>query len=49
MAARVVGVSLKMYFTHARTRAYAAALREIAAADPGIRSGATELVLLPTP
>ena len=48
MAARVVGISLKMYFTHARTRAYAAALREIAAADEGVRTGATELVLLPT-
>ncbi len=48
MAARVVGISLKMYFTHARTRAYAAALREVADADEGVSTGRTELVLLPS-
>ncbi len=48
MPTRVIGLSLKMYFTHRRTREFAGALAAIARQDPGVCTGATELVLLPT-
>lgn len=48
MATRVIGMSLKMYFSHQRTREFAAAIARIACEDPGVASGETEFVLLPT-
>ena len=45
---RTVAVSLKMYFTHARTMGYCDALRAIARTEPALLSGATELVVLPS-
>jgi triosephosphate isomerase len=45
---RTVAISLKMYFGHRRTREYCAALAALAARDPDVASGATELVVLPT-
>lgn len=44
----LVGVSLKMYFTHARTLAWAAAVADIAARHPAVRSGAATLFVVPT-
>lgn len=43
-----IGVSLKMYFSHARTLEWAAAVAEIAATHPAVRSGAVELFVIPT-
>ena len=43
-----VAISLKMYFSAARALEYCEQLRTIATADEGIRSGATELVVLPS-
>ncbi len=43
-----VGVSLKMYFSHARTMEYCGALRDIAVGEPELLDGDTELVVLPT-
>ena len=43
-----VAISLKMYFSHARTVDFCRALAALAAADEGVQTGATELVLLPT-
>lgn len=42
-----IGVSLKMYFGHARTRAWCTRVREVASVDPGFRAGLSELVVLP--
>ncbi|WP_017569293.1 triose-phosphate isomerase family protein [Nocardiopsis halotolerans] len=44
----VIGVSLKMYFSHARTLAWCREVDETAGAHPAVRSGAAELVVLPT-
>ncbi|WP_412149048.1 triose-phosphate isomerase family protein [Curtobacterium flaccumfaciens] len=43
-----IGVSLKMYFSHARTLAWAAAVADIARSHPAVRSGAVELFVVPT-
>lgn len=43
-----VGVSLKMYFSHARTLTWAAAVGDIARRHPAVRSGAAELFVIPT-
>ena len=43
-----VGVSLKMYFSHARTLSWAAAVGDIARRHPAVRSGAAELFVIPT-
>jgi triosephosphate isomerase len=43
-----VAISLKMYFSNTRTRAYCAAVAQLAEADDAVRAGGTELVLLPT-
>jgi triosephosphate isomerase len=44
----VIGVSLKMYFGHARTVDWCRAVAEIARAHPAVASGAAELVVLPS-
>ena len=43
-----VAVSLKMYFGHWRAQAYCTALATLAARQPDVVSGASELVVLPT-
>jgi triosephosphate isomerase len=43
-----VAISLKMYFSNARTLEYCRALVAVAARDPGVRSGTTDLIVLPT-
>ncbi|MDP4334039.1 triose-phosphate isomerase family protein [Curtobacterium sp. A7_M15] len=43
-----IGVSLKMYFSHARTLEWTAAVAEIARTHPAVRSGVVELVVIPT-
>jgi triosephosphate isomerase len=43
-----IGVSLKMYFSHARTLEWTAAVAEIARTHAAVRSGAVELVVIPT-
>ncbi|WFR65776.1 triose-phosphate isomerase [Curtobacterium flaccumfaciens] len=43
-----IGVSLKMYFSHARTLEWAAAVADIARIHPAVRSGAVELFVIPT-
>jgi triosephosphate isomerase len=43
-----VAVSLKMYFGVGRAKAYCSALASLAARHPAIRSGATELVVMPS-
>jgi triosephosphate isomerase len=43
-----VGVSLKMYFGHARTLAWAAAVADTARRHPAVTSGAVELFVAPT-
>lgn len=43
-----VAISLKMYFSNARTLDYCRALAALAVADEGVRTGATDLVVLPT-
>jgi len=47
-ARTTVAISLKMYFSHARTLDYCRALAKLATADEGVRSGATDVVVLPT-
>ncbi len=47
-ARTTVAISLKMYFSHARTLDYCRALAALAAADEGVQTGATDLVVLPT-
>lgn len=47
-AGLTLGVSLKMYFGHARTLRWAAEVARLAAAHPALTSGSTELVVLPT-
>lgn len=44
----VVGVSLKMYFGHARTLEWAAAVAEIARHHPAVQGGLVELFVTPT-
>ena len=46
--ARVVAVSLKMYFGHARTMSYCDALAAVARTEPVVGSSAVELVVLPS-
>ncbi len=43
-----IGVSLKMYFGHARTLAWTAAVADVARSHPAVRSGAVELFVVPT-
>lgn len=43
-----IGVSLKMYFTHARTLAWATELAALAERHPAVRSGVVELFAVPT-
>ncbi|GAA3341507.1 triose-phosphate isomerase [Curtobacterium pusillum] len=43
-----VGVSLKMYFSHARTLEWAASVAGIARRHPAVRSGAASLFVVPT-
>jgi triosephosphate isomerase len=43
-----VAISLKMYFSNARTLEYCRSLADLANRDPGVRSGATDLIVLPT-
>lgn len=43
-----IGVSLKMYFGHARTRTWAAAVADIARSHPAVQSGAVDLFVIPT-
>jgi triosephosphate isomerase (TIM) len=43
-----VAISLKMYFTGARTLEYCRSLADLADRDPGVRSGSTDLIVLPT-
>jgi len=43
-----IGVSLKMYFSHARTLEWAAAVADIARTHPAVQSGAVELFVIPT-
>src|SRR5215212_11522949 len=43
-----VAISLKMYFTGARTLKYCRSLADLAERDPGVRSGTTDLIVLPT-
>jgi triosephosphate isomerase len=43
-----IGVSLKMYFSHARTLEWAAAVADIARSHPAVQSGAVELFVIPT-
>ena len=47
-ATTTVAISLKMYFSNARTRDYCAAVAQFAEADDAIKEGRTELVVLPT-
>ncbi|WP_439690546.1 triose-phosphate isomerase family protein [Curtobacterium sp. SP.BCp] len=44
----LVGVSLKTYFSHARTLEWTAAVVETARTHPAVRSGAVELFVVPT-
>jgi len=43
-----IGVSLKMYFTHARTIAWATELAALAERHPAVRQGVVELFAVPT-
>lgn len=43
-----IGVSLKMYFGHARTIAWAEAVADIARTHPAVTSGTVELFVIPT-
>lgn len=43
-----IGVSLKTYFSHARTLTWASAVAEIARRHPAVRSGAVTLFVAPT-
>ncbi|PCN48856.1 triose-phosphate isomerase [Curtobacterium sp. 'Ferrero'] len=44
----LVGVSLKMYFSHARTLDWARRVADIAERHPAVRSGAAELFVVPS-
>ncbi|WP_334173072.1 triose-phosphate isomerase family protein [Sinomonas sp.] len=44
----LVGVSLKMYFSHARTVAWCSAVAELARAHPAVRDGAVKLFVVPS-
>lgn len=44
----LVGVSLKMYFSHARTLAWSREVVHIAERHPAVRSGAAQLFVVPT-
>ncbi len=44
----VIGVSLKMYFGHARTLEWCRAVRRLAEEHPAVRDGEAELFVLPT-
>lgn len=44
----MVAVSLKMYFSHARTRQYCQALAAMAGQDAGLQTGRAELLVLPS-
>lgn len=43
-----VAITLKMYFSIARTREYCRSLADLADRDPGVRSGTTDLIVLST-
>ncbi|WP_144754436.1 triose-phosphate isomerase family protein [Curtobacterium pusillum] len=43
-----IGVSLKMYFSHARTLEWAAAVADIARTHPAVQSGTVEFFVIPT-
>ena len=43
----IVGVSLKMYFSHARTLDYCAALADLATGSAPVVAGRTRLVVMP--
>jgi triosephosphate isomerase len=43
-----IGVSLKMYFSHARTLEWTAAVADVARTHPAVRSGAVQLFVAPT-
>lgn len=43
-----IGVSLKMYFSHARTLDWTAAVAEVARTHAAVRSGAVQLFVVPT-
>ena len=47
-AQKTVAISLKMYFSSARTLQYCRSLADLADEDPGIRSGSVDLIVLPT-
>jgi triosephosphate isomerase (TIM) len=47
-APTTVAISLKMYFSNARTLDYCRALTALARNDEGVQTGATDLVVLPT-
>ncbi len=47
-ARTTVAISLKMYFSHARSVDYCRELAALAAADEGVQTGTTGLVVLPT-
>lgn len=44
----IVAISLKMYFSYARTVEYCQRIARLAENDEGIREGTTELIVLPT-
>jgi triosephosphate isomerase len=44
----IVGVSLKMYFSHAQTLSWASAVADIARRHPAVAAGAVELFVAPT-
>ncbi|PZE77857.1 triose-phosphate isomerase family protein [Curtobacterium sp. MCBD17_019] len=46
--ALTIGVSLKMYFGHARTLAWASAVADIARDHPAVTAGAVDLFVIPT-
>lgn len=48
MAPYLVGVSLKMFFSHAQTLAWCGSVAELARTHPAIRDGAAELFVIPT-
>jgi triosephosphate isomerase len=43
-----VAISLKMYFSNAHTLEYCRSLVDLADRDPGVRSGTTDVIVLPT-
>ena len=48
VAPTTIGVSLKMYFGHARTLEWAAAVAEIARTHPAVQRGTVDLFVIPT-